>query len=62
MKADNEWCAEAYMQTDYSQISDSDFENTVLNYVTFLFNNKVEVENEWIEQRYWNKILFSKNG
>jgi len=34
------------MQTDYSQISDSDFEDTVLNYVTFLFNNKVEIENE----------------
>jgi type I restriction-modification system DNA methylase subunit len=46
VKADNEWCAEAYMQTDYSQINDSDFEDTVLNYVTFLFNNKVEVENE----------------
>lgn len=46
VKADDEWCAEAYMQTDYSKISDSDFENTVLNYVTFLFNNKVEIENE----------------
>jgi len=46
VKADDEWCAEAYMQTDYSQISDSDFEDTVLNYVTFLFNNKVEIENE----------------
>lgn len=46
VKADNEWCAEAYMQTDYSQINDSDFEDTVLNYVTFLFNNKVEIDNE----------------
>lgn len=46
VKADDEWCAEAYMQTNYSKISDSDFEDTVLNYVTFLFNNKVEIENE----------------
>ena len=41
VKAEDEWCAEAYMQTDYSKISDSDFEDTILNYVTFLFNNKI---------------------
>lgn len=45
VNAEEEWCAEAYMQTDYSKVCDSDFENTVLNYVTFLFNSKVEVDN-----------------
>ncbi|OPA71103.1 methyltransferase [Campylobacter pinnipediorum subsp. caledonicus] len=40
--ADDEWCAEAYMQTDYIKLSEEDFENTVLNYATFLFNNKIQ--------------------
>jgi type I restriction-modification system DNA methylase subunit len=39
--ADMEWCAEAYLETDYSTISDEDFEDTILNYVTFLVNNKL---------------------
>jgi type I restriction-modification system DNA methylase subunit len=39
--ANDEWCAEAYMETDYSTITESDFEDTVLNYVTFLLNNKI---------------------
>ena len=30
--ADDEWCAEAYMETDYSQITQRDFENVVRNY------------------------------
>ncbi|MDR0560839.1 MAG: hypothetical protein LBG92_11925, partial [Prevotellaceae bacterium] len=42
----NEWCAEAYMETDYSNLTEKDFEDTVLNYVTFLLNNRIELENE----------------
>ncbi len=44
--AEDEWCAEAYMETDYTRITEMDFEDTILNYVTYLFNNKVEIENE----------------
>ena len=36
----DEWCAEAYMETDYSTLTERDFEDTVLNYVTFLLNNR----------------------
>ena len=36
-----EWAAEAYMETDYSSLIDMDFENTVLNYVTFLIGNRL---------------------
>ncbi len=39
--ADMEWCAESYLETDYTTISDEDFEDTILNYVTFLVNNKI---------------------
>ncbi|BBJ23270.1 hypothetical protein W01_11970 [Candidatus Nitrotoga sp. AM1P] len=31
----DEWCAEAYMETDYSKISQADFETVVRNYAIF---------------------------
>ena len=33
--ADDEWCAEAYMETDYNLISMEDFEETVQKYAVF---------------------------
>ena len=36
-----EWVAEAYMETDYSDIGNIDFEDTILNYITFLHKNKL---------------------
>jgi len=42
--ADDEWVAEAYMKTNYSKLTDEDFTDTILDYVTFLFNNKVNLE------------------
>lgn len=33
--AKDEWCAEAYMETDYSKITQEDFERTVRNYAIF---------------------------
>ncbi len=39
--ADMEWAAEAYMETDYSKLDDRDFEDTVLEYVTFLHGNRL---------------------
>jgi type I restriction-modification system DNA methylase subunit len=42
----DEWCAEAYMETDYSKLTERDFEDTVLNYVTFLLNNRINMNNE----------------
>ena len=46
--ADMEWSAEAYMETDYSKLSDKDFEQAVLDYVTFLHQNKIydKLDNE----------------
>jgi type I restriction-modification system DNA methylase subunit len=44
--AKDEWCAEAYMETDYSNLTERDFEDTVLNYVTFLLNNRINLDNE----------------
>jgi type I restriction enzyme M protein len=41
VKADDEWCAEAYMETDYSNLTKENFEDNILNYVTFLHKNKL---------------------
>ncbi|MCB5288329.1 MAG: SAM-dependent methyltransferase [Candidatus Cloacimonetes bacterium] len=35
--ATDEWCAEAYMETDYSTLSDEDFIKTIKDYVAFQF-------------------------
>ncbi len=35
VRAEDEWCAEAYMETDYSQITQADFEETVRKFALF---------------------------
>ena len=40
--AHDEWCAEAYMETDYTQLTQEDFIKTLKDYVAFqfLYNDK----------------------
>ena len=33
--AEDEWCAEAYMETDYSKLTQADFEKVVKNYAIY---------------------------
>ncbi|MEA1956470.1 MAG: N-6 DNA methylase [Campylobacterota bacterium] len=40
VKAEDEWCAEAYMETDYSALLQDDFQKVINNYIAF----KVEYE------------------
>ena len=35
VSANDEWCAEAYMETDYSTLSQKDFEKTIKEYIAF---------------------------
>ena len=37
---EDEWCAEAYMETDYSTLSDDDFIKNIKEYVAFQFLNE----------------------
>lgn len=37
VKSTDEWCAEAYMETDYSTLTDDDFIKTIKDYVAFQF-------------------------
>lgn len=43
VKAEDEWCAEAYMETDYSSLSNNDFEKKIKEYIAFKFLNE-----EWL--------------
>ena len=38
VKADDEWCIEAYMETDYSKLTEAEFAKVIKNYVTYLFS------------------------
>ncbi|MFC1567111.1 class I SAM-dependent DNA methyltransferase [bacterium] len=38
----DEWCAEAYMETDYSTLTEADFEKKMKDFIAFKFLNKVE--------------------
>jgi hypothetical protein len=42
--ADDEWCAEAYMDTDYSTISQDDFERELKKYLVFKILNEAGEE------------------
>lgn len=41
--ADDEWCAEAYMETDYSNLCEENFINTLRDYAAFLIQNEQDV-------------------
>lgn len=41
----DEWLAEAYMKTDYSQLTDDDFQKTINNYLAFLVQDGKVYEN-----------------
>jgi hypothetical protein len=38
--AADEWCAEAYMETDYSKLTQADFEKELKKYVVFRIMNE----------------------
>ncbi len=40
---DDEWCAEAYMETDYSTLTKQDFEKVLRDYVAFQFLNQENI-------------------
>ena len=41
---EDEWCAEAYMVTDYSTIKEADFTEEIKNYIAHQFINKQELK------------------
>lgn len=45
VSAKDEWCAEAYMETEYNRISKSQFEKTIRDYVAFKIYYNMNVSN-----------------
>ena len=41
---DDEWCAEAFMQTDYSKIQRSDYEAALRKFVAYRIADEIELE------------------
>lgn len=44
VRAGDEWCAEAYMKTDYSHLTRSNFEKTIKDYSIFKIKNEISKE------------------
>jgi len=40
VSSSDEWCAEAYMETDYSALTEKDYMKFVKNYVLFKISNE----------------------
>ncbi|MDV6169209.1 N-6 DNA methylase [Flavobacterium sp. DG1-102-2] len=56
VSAEDEWCAEAFMETDYSTINNDVFENEILKYSTYLLFNKKKA-NISNEKTFTNNII-----
>ena len=75
--AQDEWCAEAYMETDYSHLTRSNFEKTIKDYAIFKIKNGISAEvsaksvlnkklefniNDWKEFKIESEDLFRVTG
>ena len=55
---DDEWLCEAYMKTDYSKLTEADFQRTINNYVSYLVKtSKIENADEAIDTENWKEFL-----
>ncbi len=50
VNAKDEWCAEAYMETDYQKISKGDFVNIVKKYFIFSFMNEAAEDSMYLNE------------
>lgn len=58
IKPEDEWCAEAYMETNYSQLNDENFIKKIINYSTYLFSNRL-IANASDSSIHTNKLRLS---
>ncbi|MGD0459507.1 MAG: N-6 DNA methylase [Terriglobia bacterium] len=58
VRADDEWCAEAYIETDYGKLSDQDYEHSVRDYLTFI-HPEIVPEAEHIDSTRWVTYCYS---
>lgn len=49
VSADDEWVAEAYMETDYSKLSKADFEKVLFDYALFAIGSSIDDSSDEVE-------------
>ena len=49
VNAEDEWCVEAYLETDYSKLDKNEFKEYYKQYLTYKFLNAMEEEDETID-------------
>lgn len=54
----DEWCAEAYIETDYERLSDQDYEHTVRDYLKFI-HPEIVPEAERVNSKKWSTYCYS---
>jgi type I restriction enzyme M protein len=52
--AADEWCAEAYLETDYSTISETDFEQEIKKYIVYRLMNEIDSNEDDMEEEINN--------
>ena len=52
----DEWCVEAYMETDYSKLNQADFEKKIKEYIAFEFLNNSNIKSITLPQIEWPDI------
>ncbi len=55
--AKDEWCAEAYMKTDYTKLTDKHFSDTIFNYLCILINHKMISINNLSDKSVNNNLV-----
>ena len=56
----DEWLCEAYMKTDYSKLTEADFQRTINNYVSYLVKtSKIENADEAVNTENWKEFLLN---
>jgi len=59
ISSEDEWCAEAYIETDYENVHEIDFESTVKDYLTFLHPEE-EPETKKVQTSDWEEFTFEQ--
>jgi hypothetical protein len=50
IKGEDEWCAEAYMETDYSTLNNSDIERKIKEYLAYKFLNDTKIKTVFLPE------------
>jgi len=57
IEQEDEWCAEAYLKTNFNDLLDEDFQKVLVKFASFSFaNNRPEIVNHLISKKQYKKL------